>query len=641
MRPKLPFRIGVLDGLSGLLLALFVVAWPSRGSAQWLTQTLRLNPGWNAVFLHVDATHTNLNFVEVDLSNPIQEIWMWRPSASTAQFFQNPQEPNGTGTQWSSWTRANPDNATLGALVGDMAYLVFVGGTQPYSWNVVGKPVPPSNRWSGDGQNFVGFSVPGTGGPTFEQFLSPVPEFKRGLEVFYYPGGESGSPVTQRLFPFLFASRALKRGEAYWMRNPESFNRYFGAFDLALPNNAGLFFKDSVGQTTFRIRNQTSGALTVTARFLPSEDAPVGQTTVVAAPPLLLRGKLNTTNLSYGYTSFPVGSSMTWTLASSGALGSDLEVVLGVNRALMSAAEGSFYGGILRFTDSLGYSQMDVPVSAIVPSSAGLWVGAASVTHVGHYLQSYAKATNDLHLTSILSSLGIANGNGTNYLRDAATGLIIAQTATSGAYLSTNIVRDSGKVTQPVTLRLIVHSPGGNGSSRLLQRAFFGVDKFTNTVVATSESVLHPAMLSQARRITAAHLPWSASNLPWSFNGRLRADAGITAEIITGYDDHASNPFLHTYHPDHDNLDATFKTKLPVGQESYEIRRSMTLNRSQPPDDFVSLTTSGGTVSGTYVETVTLVGLANTKGGREQRQFVSSGVYLLQRISDIGILTTP
>ena len=41
-----------------LLLSLFV-ALPAH--AQWKTQNQVLAPGWNALFLHVDASHTNLN----------------------------------------------------------------------------------------------------------------------------------------------------------------------------------------------------------------------------------------------------------------------------------------------------------------------------------------------------------------------------------------------------------------------------------------------------------------------------------------------------------------------------------------------------------------------------------------------------
>ena len=47
-----------LFGLS-LLVALTVFG-VNTARAQWLTQNITLQPGWNAVFLHVDASHTNL-----------------------------------------------------------------------------------------------------------------------------------------------------------------------------------------------------------------------------------------------------------------------------------------------------------------------------------------------------------------------------------------------------------------------------------------------------------------------------------------------------------------------------------------------------------------------------------------------------
>jgi len=44
--------------------------------AQWLTQTVGLKPGWNAIFLHVDASHDTLDaLVGSDLTNPIVEVW--------------------------------------------------------------------------------------------------------------------------------------------------------------------------------------------------------------------------------------------------------------------------------------------------------------------------------------------------------------------------------------------------------------------------------------------------------------------------------------------------------------------------------------------------------------------------------------
>ena len=73
----------------------------SAGSAyaQWQNQTMTLKPGWNAVFLHVDAAHDTLdNLVNVP-GNPIAEIWQWQPPLTTVQFTDNPLNsslPSGT-----------------------------------------------------------------------------------------------------------------------------------------------------------------------------------------------------------------------------------------------------------------------------------------------------------------------------------------------------------------------------------------------------------------------------------------------------------------------------------------------------------------------------------------------------------------
>src|SRR5690349_15111218 len=91
-------------------------------SAQWISQSFVLKPGWNAVFLHVDLSHTNLNgLVAADSANPIQELWRWNPPAG-AQFTDDPAQPN-TSVEWSSWNRTNASSA-LQRLIGDSAYLV-------------------------------------------------------------------------------------------------------------------------------------------------------------------------------------------------------------------------------------------------------------------------------------------------------------------------------------------------------------------------------------------------------------------------------------------------------------------------------------------------------------------------------------
>lgn len=65
-------------------LAAFGLLWLTLASAQaqWLTQSITLKPGWNAVFLHVDPSHTTLDaLVGADGGNPIQEVWLWQPAS--------------------------------------------------------------------------------------------------------------------------------------------------------------------------------------------------------------------------------------------------------------------------------------------------------------------------------------------------------------------------------------------------------------------------------------------------------------------------------------------------------------------------------------------------------------------------------
>ena len=109
--------------------------------------------------------------------------------------------------------------------------------------------------------------------------------------------------------------------------------------------------------------------------------------------------------------------------------------------------------------------------------------------------------------------------------------------------------------------------------------------------------------------------------------------------MTNDFNDHASNPFLHTYHPDHDNLDATFKNELPQGSESYSIIREIKLVVQPPADDFNSLVNSGLNLTGTYVETIRIQGLARAGNTFDTRRFDVRGAFSLNRISEIATVT--
>src|SRR5262245_12507032 len=177
-----------------LLAAITLWTWSHAARAQWLTQTNTLKAGWNAVFLQVDASYTNLDqLVGSDPTNPIQEIWYWAPALPTGQFVDSPQVPTGVGNQWVSWTRVLGPASALQRLVGNGAYLVRVTNSAAnYSWRVKGKPVIPTYRWTLTGLNFIGFPTPASAPPFFEALLAQAPEFQQNAEIYRYQGGELG-----------------------------------------------------------------------------------------------------------------------------------------------------------------------------------------------------------------------------------------------------------------------------------------------------------------------------------------------------------------------------------------------------------------------------------------------------------------
>jgi hypothetical protein len=581
------------------------------GAAQWLTQSFDLKQGWNAVYLHVDASYQTLNNLVgpgAPVATPIQEVWMWSPSAATQQFVKTPQEPLDTDSHWSSWKRAATGSSKLQQLAGNVACLVY--STTDFTWNLKGRPVAPRHLWSVSGLNFVGFSTDPSTAPDFQAFLRESSVLLQNAEIYEYPGGELGPGNPSKIIAY--RTTPVRRGRAYWIHTGDVYNRYYGPFEVFSATD-GLAFGDSLSSGTLRLRNLTTNEVTVSLQLVASESDPTGLAPISGEPPLLVRGALNVTNLTYGYTNLSLGSSQSWTLAGRDQVGSEAEVVIGLNRAAISANPDELLAGVLRLTDSLGQMRVDLPVSATVASSAGLWVGGAAVTQVGQYLKSYE--------------------------RDATNALV---TTTNGQYVVTGINTNLGSVPRAYPLRLIVHNPAAATADPavLMQQVFLGPDAFTNYVVATHESFLNRDLLSQARRISVANLPWSEANAGWSFNGKLGGATPLAATVDLDFEDQASNPFLHTYHPDHDNLDSRFNTALPQGSESYTVRREITLTTRPPVDDFDSLTRAGEQVTGEYAESISLLGLARAGGTNDTRRFEIRGAFTLNRINPLPILTT-
>ena len=607
--------------------------------AQWQTQSFVLKPGWNAVYLHVDASHVSLDdLILVPNGAPISDVWLWQPAVSTAQFTTTPQQTSVPNSQWAVWDHSPVVVDSLTRLYGNGAYLVRNRGSVDYTWNVLGKPVPPRYDWTTSGLNFIGFPTPASTPPTWDLFLTPVPNLQRTVEIYRYPGGELGATNPVRVLSPKFRSVTVKRGEAVWIR-ATNYNRYFGPVSVDLPSASGIDFSDSRGTYSLRLKNQTATARTVTMDLLVSETPPAGQAAITGTPPMLVRGALNTTNLTYAHSELT--SQKSFTLTAQGQPGSELEIVLGLNRSAMVASAGSLYAGILRLADTGGLSQIDLPITATVANTAGLWVGDAMITQVGQYLKTYQKGADGQPVLAAFTAAGapyVATATNTSLGVVAQPYrlrlILMADARDSEVIRITNTVTTvvDGTSTDVIT---VTNGVNLTTNSVLLQRVYFGPGVGANMLVATSEALLDPARLEVARRISSTHLPYSEANTSWSkTSGEWKLGTNMIFNVTLDYKDQASNPFLHTFHPDHDNLDVKFAGVEVQGAESYTVTRAIKLSFNPPAGDFASLTAGTGNFGGVYSEVMTFYGK-----GSHAREFSLSGVFSLNRMSQISTLT--
>ena len=599
------------------LVLLCLVCWSSLCAcllqAQWVTESFTLKPGWNAIYLHVDSSHETLdNLIGSGSATPapISEVWMWVPTVGTTQFVQSPQDPI-TGSQWLTWKAAGGASSNLQRLTGNVACLVFSTAATDYVWMIHGQPRLPNHEWSSSGLNFVGFPTVAASPPSFESFLSQVPVLQQTAEIFEYTGGVLSSSNPSRVFAL--RTTPVTRGTGFWIRSGTFFNRYYGPFEVKANSPNGIDFGSVVSVARFRLRNLSTSDLTISVEHVASQTPPNGQATIAGTLPLLVRGVLNQTDLTYAYSSLLEGGTHTWTLAPNSQPGSVVEVILGLNRDAITANPGELLAGVLRFTDSLGQTSVDMPVSATVGSKAGLWVGSASISKVRSFLRTYQ--------------------------RDATGAAVMSNRSNDfGSYIVTDVNNNLGDVPREFPLRLILHTDGSN--TRLLQRIYYGLDQGANFINATRQSFLDPAQFATARRISAVHLPFTQTNEFWSVAGGMDSGTSLMFDVNLPHDAHASNPFLHTFHPDHDNLDANFSsTQLPAGFESFNVKRAITLSINPPADNFNALTRSRQTYEGVYSESLTFEG-KQTAQGVEARTYETQGSFTVNRVNSIPTLTT-
>lgn len=654
--------------LKALLFALGSLLFAASASAQWQSETYTLKNGYNAIYLHGDADWADLVTM---LPAEVQKVWRWNPNPNQVQFTETPLIASPGTPEWNVWDRSDPGASTLANLTGQSAYLVECAGITSgnLEWILAQSHRPPSASWVRAGANLLGFPTfkNGAAFPTMAQYFATFPAaIAANAKVFKYVGGPLGPANPLQVFSP--SMEPLDRTQAYWFSS-EVVGNFYAPVEVTFSVNGGLEFGRTGNTVTMRVRNRTAAPATLSLETMNSEARPsMAVEAVTAAVPLTLR-KL-------------VGQSFVFESITSGSdpvvlnPNTTTELIFGVDRShasMTAAADSALFASFLRLRGTFqgGQQLMDIliPARARKATAAGLWLGDIFLSNVSSVSSNPAKAVATVADGAVVA-VAVEGTGGFGYTSapivtvttpTGGTAADISATVENGAVTSFTInnggsgytIAPSVTVAPPpplpgtgtpreMTLRTLMHIDDG-GNARLLSKVFLGqLAVAPNDLgIATAESALKADALETARRLVSVHLPPNFVSAVQPFTS-----PGTVSYAVTLATDDATNPFLHQYHPDHDNLDARFalidlpsgKTNLNAalsdGVEVPAITRTctFTFTASPPPGSQVSTGWGGSVIGGTYSETLT---------GLHKIPLTVNGRFELRRVSEIGTLTQP
>lgn len=557
-------------------------------SAAWRTERFDLRPGWNGIYNFVDASHTTLDEL-LATHEEITEVWRWQPERGDARLVDPTLSP-ASGIEWAIWKRDSPGDSTFNRLRPNFAYLVRVADSaSPLTLAVKGRAILPHLRWRSDGLNLIGLPV-SSDRPLMANYLAPSGVSLSQSRILEYVGG----PIAQGSNPQLVnpSLAPVDRGKAYWV-NDTLFSRYYGPVKVELGQGSGINFGRDGYHSTLILENQADAARSVSISLEPSEAPPDGQTPIVGQLPIAAHSEAGP---------IPLDSPLTLELPP----GERRRLELRLDRLALGGNPGETLASLLKIRS--GAEEIYLPAVAEKSSFSGLWVGTARIDRVASVLKRYRR-----------------DAEGNTVFDEAGNPEIVED-------LTTPLASDELPATdRPYDLRLIVHvSESGNATllSHIYQGTLLAPSDDSPVGLTMIEEALDPAELDRATRLSVAHLPLeTAAPLGSSFGPGARAVTTVT----TGYRD-SDNPFVHAYHPDHDNLDARFDEVLPAGVESFDISRAITLEFDASRPAGIEAAWGSTLFTGAYQEDI---------DGIHKNTLRSRGAFALYKISSVGTLSQP
>lgn len=526
--------------------------------AQWTTQVIRLQPGFNPVHLHVQPPDPACEAVLGGVPG-VSEVWLYNRYLQTTTFRSDPSAAGVGQDHWLTWHPKGGAKAflsTLSQLRGGQSYLVkLASNAAPVTLLIQGIPIPPRSDWISDDYVLTGFPVSETDPVTFARFLRDNPQ------VSTAPGRDSQVFTVNPATAFETRVRnpevtSIQPGRAYWTYLKGHSHNPFPVEVLASGEHNAVQFVQDRPVAILTLANRTAQATEVVRLTLrESGPPPVGRPAKAGPTPLV--ALLPQADGSYAARRLEPGVDIPL------APGEQKAVRLGLlARELATTREtNATYQGFIEVTEAThGFRQL-VPVVAEVPGSK-LLAGTGSLMGTPGARPR---------------SAGTAGPGDANVATSPAAGLwmgTVTLNAVNNPAFSPTDTPDPAQFpvqpAAPLDVRVLLHVNAA-GEARLLQKVYLAdVSDGSNRVTRMYGNVGSlPAGAILRSRVSAPAWPNPA---PAALSGTL--GTSLAATLVQGFDD-PSNPFVHPYHPDHNNLAEDYATPLPAGSESFTVKRAV------------------------------------------------------------------
>ena len=550
------------------LLLLTVAASAVHG--QWIEQDVNLKKGWNAVHLKVNPAETACSSV---FSNS---------AVKTVSWYNREQRDDGSGiaptVTMLNWYRTNASASTFGRVIGGYSYLVEA--TANATITVRGTPARPRTKlWLGE-SNLVGLWLPPNADAFYTDYYDGMLDKLAGNPV-YTVNATTGDEQRWNL-----SAKIPAANPAIWLATQGAGTAdWMGPLEVTLSTVSEILDWDEDTEVRrVTVKNVSTIARPVRLDLESSLTPPSGQGTL-AGQISLLKEEIDWTagypRRVYEPCAFPIVTNL--------AAGASVEFGFRPNLEAMPPAEGAYQGVLV--IDDAGVVVNGVAVSTgIVQHRVGL------------------KANGSLAETR--ASAGLWYGNVT------LMGVNRAKPMTSLSDENTWNSKAIQPATQPFSFRLIVHVDA-HGTAKVLKEVFVASETADDAepvlLVSRKDAVNyrngHPN--AKIRRLSSANFPFFGD--PQEMEGGDFAKAGeqLVCDFAQLWNDKV-NPFVHDFHPSHDNK--TFRNKIMYDKgngdegigdfESWSVRRKMILTFAAEDPLGANVDWNGTVTGGHYREEV-------------------------------------